>query len=128
MFEVTPLQDGRTLVEGTDVKGNQGSTVLWSPSWAAVVQARKQQAAVVEFDTAVSAFFAPLTNIVDKLNDDNTEDDFSVVTFGDDVEGQQSEPIHLDKDGLVLRILAEGDSDLLRWVGQGTELVVVKTS
>jgi hypothetical protein len=125
MFEVTPLLDGRTLVEGTDVKGNAGSTTLWSPSWAAYVQATAQAEALEEFDATVEAFFKPLTDAADALNKVNEPDEWGTVTVGEDVEGKQARTIVLDSDGILLRQLAETDGSKLRWVGND-QLVAIK--
>lgn len=125
MFEVTPLQDGSTLVEGTDSRGNTGSAVLYSPAWKAVVDARTQAAAMEEFDATVEAFFAPIVEAADKLTKVD-ENPWATVTIGEAVEGKTPQTIRLDPEGIVLRVLEEGDSDNLRWVAGGTQLVVVK--
>lgn len=124
MFEVTPLLDGRTLVEGTDVKGNEGSTTLWSPSWNAYNLAVAQTAAMQEFDSTVEAFFKPLTDAVDKLKADD-ENPWATVSVGEAVEGKQAWTIDLDSEGIILRLLAETDGSKLRWVGDN-QLVAVK--
>lgn len=123
MLEITKLADGRTLVEGTDSRGNEGSTILQSSAWDAVLRARKQIAATEEFDAAVEAFFAPLTEVADRLTE-NPVDDYSIVEIGETVEGSLSRVIELDTDGILLRVLEETDGSGLRWV-HGTELVVV---
>ena len=125
MFEVTPLQDGSTLVEGTDSRGNTGSAVLYSPAWKAVMDARIQAAAMEEFDATVEAFFAPIVEAADKLTKVD-ENPWATVTIGEAVKGKTPQTIHLDPEGIVLRVLEEGDSDNLRWVAGGTQLVVVK--
>jgi hypothetical protein len=125
MFEVTPLLDGSTLVEGTDSRGNTGSAVLYSPAWEAVVEARIQAAAIKEFDATVEAFFAPIVEAADKLTKVD-ENPWASVTIGEAIEGKTPQVIHLDSEGIILRVLEEGDSDNLRWVAGGTQLVVVK--
>ena len=126
MFEVTQLLDGRTLVEGTDVKGMSGHTVLASPAWDAVVRFRAQDEAMAEFDKTVEEFFKPLTEAADKLAATTTENPWATVTIGENVEGQAAREIELDSDGILLRLLAETDGSMLRWVGDGTQLVAVK--
>ena len=125
MFEITPLLDGSTLVEGTDSKGTSGSVVLYSPAWQAVVNARTQAAATEEFDATVEAFFAPIVEAAEKVAKVD-ENPWATVTIGEEVEGKTPQVIHLDSEGIVLRVLEEGDSDALRWVANGTQLVVVK--
>ena len=123
MFEVTPLLDGRTLVEGTDIKGVEGRTVLSSPAWQAVLDYRKQDEAMAEFDKTVEAFFAPLTEAADKLAE-TTVNPWATVTIGESVEGVTAREVELDEQGIILRLLAETDGSMLRWVGN--DLVAVQ--
>jgi hypothetical protein len=123
MFEVTPLLNGRTLVEGTDIKGVEGRTVLSSPAWQAVLDYRKQDEAMAEFDKTVEAFFAPLTEAADKLAE-TTVNPWATVTIGESVEGVTAREVHLDEQGIILRLLAETDGSMLRWVGN--DLVAVQ--
>lgn len=123
MFEVTPLLDGRTLVEGTDIKGVEGRTVLSSPAWQAVLDYRKQDEAMAEFDKTVEAFFAPLTEAADKLAE-TTVNPWATVTIGESVEGITAREVKLDEQGIILRLLAETDGSMLRWVGN--DLVAVQ--
>lgn len=123
MFEVTPLLDGRTLVEGTDIKGVEGRTVLSSPAWRAVLDYRKQDEAMAEFDKTVEAFFAPLTEAADKLAE-TTVNPWATVTIGESVEGVTAREVTLDEQGIILRLLAETDGSMLRWVGN--DLVAVQ--
>lgn len=123
MFEVTPLLDGRTLVEGTDIKGVEGRTVLSSPAWQAVLDYRKQDEAMAEFDKTVEAFFAPLTEAADKLAE-TTVNPWATVTIGESVEGVTAREVKLDEQGIILRLLAETDGSMLRWVGN--DLVAIQ--
>ena len=123
MFEVTPLLDGRTLVEGSDIKGVEGRTVLSSPAWQAVLDYRKQDEAMAEFDKTVEAFFAPLTEAADKLAE-TTVNPWATVTIGESVEGVTAREVKLDEQGIILRLLAETDGSMLRWVGN--DLVAVQ--
>lgn len=125
MFEVTPLLTGGTMVRGTDVTGAEGSTVLWSDAWQAVQKAKAQDEAMSAFDASVEAFFAPLTEAADKLASINEPSEWETVTIGEQVEGQSAKVIHLDPDGVLLRLLAETDGSSLRWLDQST-LVAVK--
>ena len=123
MFEVTPLLDGRTLVEGTDIKGVEGRTVLSSPAWQAVLDYRKQDEAMAEFNKTVEAFYAPLTEAADKLSE-TTVNPWATVTIGESVEGVTAREVQLDEQGIILRLLAETDGSMLRWVGN--DLVAVQ--
>lgn len=127
MLEITKTLDGRTFVEGTDTKGNSGSCVLQSDAWDAVLAMRAQHAAMVEFDATVDSFFAPLVEAAEKFDaavtgSDNT---WSEVVLGEDIEGQRAQAIHLDTQGVLLRLLDETDGSMLRWINGGTELIAV---
>lgn len=125
-FTVTPLVGGGSLVEGTDAAGKDGTAILRSETWNEVVRYQQQVQAVAEFDEKVDEFFAPLLDAVDSLKAAEDETGWDVVVLKDEVEGVDEEPevrIKLDTDGTVLRVLAEGDHDQLRWVG--STLVVV---
>lgn len=124
-FKVTPLIGGGYLVEGADFNGQGKSTVLHSESWSAVVAARKQEEAHAEFDKAVAKFFKPLIRAADeadaKINNDTL---WAEVHFGEDIDQQRAQTIVLDGAGVILRILDEGRTDLLRWVGDALVAVL----
>lgn len=120
-FTTTALLDGGVLVEGTDSKGNDGTTILKSERWTAVLHMRAHEVAQDQFDAAVKEFFAPLTDAADAAkallsNTTSNGKDWGHVTLGEDVEGTQSQIVELDEDGILLRMLAEGAHDQLRWV------------
>ena len=125
-FTTTALINGGVLVEGTDSAGYEGRTILHSDSWALVQHLRAHEVAQADFDAAVEAFFTPLTEAADKahalLKGPGT--DWSTVTLGEQVEGHEAEVVQLDGDGILLRILAEGNQNLLRWVNG--ELVAIQ--
>lgn len=125
MFEVTPLVTGGTMVRGTDSTGAEGATVLWSEAWDAAQAARAQSEAMAEFDEAVEAFFAPLTEAADKVASINEPSEWATVTIGEDVEGKAAHVIKLDEHGILLRLLAETDGSSLRWLDDAT-LVAIK--
>lgn len=125
MFEVTPLADGRTLVEGADARGKEGSIALWSPAWTAYQEFLVKTEAMAKFDKTVEDFFAPLVEASEELAT-ATEDTWAEITVGENVEGVTARTFRLDPAGRILRILAETDGSSLRWINNGTELVAVK--
>ena len=125
-FTTTPLINGGYLVEGQDSKGNEGTTILLSDRWDMVVHLRTHEVAQAQFDTVVKEFFAPLTDAADaaKALLAGPTQDWGKVTLGEAVEGHEAEVIQLDTDGILLRLLAEGKHDLLRWVGNDTLVAI----
>lgn len=125
-FTTTTLVGGGVLVEGTDNAGREGTTILRSETWNEVVKYQQQVAAVEQFDKSVDEFFAPLLAAVDNLKAGEDETGMDVVILKEEIPGVDEEPevrIKLDSEGTVLRVLAEGDHDTLRWVN-GTLVVV----
>lgn len=127
-FTITPLLDGGTLVEGTDSKGKDGTTILRSKRWAAVQHYLAHQQASEVFDEAVKEFFKPLTDAADQAKAAITkpESKWGTYEITSGVEGERAESIELDSDGIILRIIAEGQSDLLRWVGDNQLVAVLQ--
>lgn len=127
-FTITPLLSGGSLIEGTDSKGNNGTTILQSDRWDAVQAIRTHQFASEEFDAAVKVFFEPLTTAADaaKAAIAGPTSELASVTITKGVEGVQAQVIELDEQGILLRMLAEGRHDQLRWIENGSRLVAVQ--
>lgn len=125
-FTITPLVSGGYLVEGTDGKGTDGTTVLRSDKWDAVKYTREHKLATEDFNQVVKEFFAPLTDAADaaktRLTPPKVVWDQVVITEG--TEGTKSEVITLDEHGVLLRLIEEGHDDKLRWVN-GTLVATV---
>lgn len=126
-LSVTPLITGGYLVKGTDGEGNKGSTILNSERWDMVLHLRNHKVAEETFDQAVEEFFAPLTAAVDEAKAllAGPTSDYGTVTIGENVEGSHAKDIELDEDGILLRILHEGNQNVLFWVGDD-KLVAVQ--
>lgn len=127
MFTITPLLGGGTLVEGTDVTGKSGRTILISEKWDAVKTVRAHIAASEAFDEVVTEFFAPLTAAAEAAQAiaHPQSDDWSVVTITEGTEFEPAEKVRLDMDGVLLRLLEETDGSTLRWIGDDTLVAVV---
>jgi hypothetical protein len=128
-FEMKKLVGCRVLVTGTDVAGQSGSTVLNSSQWDEFKADKKYDQAAEAFDTAVEEFFAPLVEAADKAKAALVavpEDPMSYVVLSekvDGVEGSERTLIYLEKDSIVLRLLEQGDTDRLVWVGDNLEIL-----
>lgn len=123
----TPLIGGAVLVKGTDSTGTDGTAVIRSEIWTQVKEYRAKKEAQSGFDAEVLKFFKPLTDAAEAFNATVESDGLDVVVINEGTEGidaVEAEKVRLDAAGTVLRILEEGDHDLLRWVGD--ELVAIK--
>ena len=87
--------------------------------------------AEAEYDAAVKAFHAPLTEAADKLTKakdlyETLEDDTFFEVLRPAVEGvlsAEAEIIHLSKDTVVLRLIEQDKTDRLLWVGDTLEIL-----
>jgi hypothetical protein len=128
-FTTTPLVGERVLVAGTDFLGVEGKTVLDSSQWTSVNQHKQFDQATTEFDEAVAAFFAPITEAAEKAQQTlvKDEDPSSFVVLSEEVEGVAAKPAHrvtLTKDSVILRLLEENpNTDRLAWVGEDLEIL-----
>jgi hypothetical protein len=126
MFVVTPLLGGGTLVEGSDITGKTGRTILLSDKWDAVKSVRAHMKANEEFSKVVDEFFAPLTEAADAAQAiaHPATAEWSKVTLVEGTEFEPAEVVSLDMDGVLLRLLEETDGSTLRWVGEDTLVAI----
>jgi hypothetical protein len=118
-FTTTPLMSGGVLVEGTDVTGKTGTTILLSDRWEMVQSVKRHEAAQAVFDTAVTEHFKALVDAAEvaAMVAHPQRTDWANVTISEGSEGSPAEVVALDPDGVILRLLEETDGSLLRWVG-----------
>lgn len=127
-FKTTNLVGDRVLVQGTDFLGTEGKVVLDSSQWTELNKHKQWESATQEFDAAVEAFFAPISEAADKVKaQTKTErDPVSFVVLEEETKGVQAKPAHvvsLTKDSQILRIIESGDHDRLAWVGDDLEIL-----
>lgn len=127
-FTTTPTADGGVLVEGTDSKGVDGTTVLRSESWTQVQNYLAFKAADEEYAVTVKDFFGPLVKAAEAREAALAKPkNYSTITVTEATTGINAEPayeVELDAQGTVLRALSEGKDNLLRWVNG--ELIVLQ--
>ena len=125
-FTTTALMNGGVLVEGTDVTGKAGTTILLSDKWEMLQSVQRHEAAQAVFDTAVEEHFKNLTEAAEvaAMVAHPASKDWSTVTLNEGSEGSESQVIELDMDGTILRLLDETDGSLLRWVGDDTLVAI----
>lgn len=126
MFTVTPLMGGGTLVEGTDVTGKEGRTILVSDRWEMLKSIRLHKQAAEVFDAQVEEFFKPITDAAEaaKAIAHPVTEDWSRVVVTEGTEGTEPEVVTLDMDGIILRLLDETDGSMLRWIGEDTLVAI----
>ena len=126
-FNTTILAGQRVLVTGS--KKNQ-QTILDSTEWDSIKAHQAYHLAGDAFDEAVTAFFAPIVEAAEKANAALAEslpkrDDAFVIVLSEGVEGvEEVTPavIQLGRDAAILRMIEEGNTDRLVWVGDTIEI------
>ncbi len=126
-FATTRLVGSRVMVKGTDVFGTEGQTVVDSTQWDEVNATTEYDQATEAFEAAVLEFFAPITEAAEELNSKmkRPDDPASYVVLKEAVEGVAAEPaqlVRLTKDSVILRLIEQGDTDRLVWVGDELEV------
>lgn len=126
MFTVTPLLGGGTLVEGSDVTGKTGRTILISDAYDRLVSYRNHTVANEEFAKVVDEFFAPLTDAAAQAQAiaHPPVAEWSKVVVSEATEFEPEVSFNLDMDGVLLRLLNETDGSTLRWVGEDTLVAI----
>ena len=126
-FNTTILAGQRVLVTGS--KKNQ-QTILDSTEWDSIKAHQAFHLAGDAFDEAVTAFFAPIVEAAEKANAALAEslpkrDDAFVIVLAEGIEGVEAvepEVIQLGRDAAILRMIEEGNTDRLVWVGDTIEI------
>lgn len=126
-FTITRLAGVSALVEGTDVRGNDGQMIVSTAEWDEITRRDAHSKAHQDFDAKVEKFFAPLLEAADKLRDTHkiSTDPLLYIVEQEASEGrapQQEVLRNLSRDSVILRAIETGHSDRLIWVGD--ELVL----
>lgn len=128
-FTIDRLMGERVLVKGTDVAGTTGQTILDSTQWTEVNQSKAFDQATSAFEAAVDSFFAPLLEAAEATNKTlapKPADPASYVVLTEPTVGVAAQPgnlIKLTHDSIVLRLIEQGDTNRLRWVGDDLEIL-----
>lgn len=127
-FNTQQLAGHRVLVTGVDNKGENRHAILDSSEWDSLRHDKTEAQAKAEFDRATKAFYAPLTAAADALEKaqlPKLDPAYTyVVTEGEaGTDGVEESIIELDDDSVVLRLLEQGDTTRLIWVGDTIEIL-----
>lgn len=126
-FRTTALAGNRILVDGNDGVDNH-KVILDAEEFNGLHTRDLQLAAGEAFDKAVEDFFAPLTAASEALataaKPDRDPAFFIVIEEGSVGSVEQREIVHyLEKDTVVLRLIEQGSTDRLIWVGDSIEVL-----
>lgn len=129
-FTTSKLVGSRVLVKGTDGSGTEGQVVLDSTQWDEVNSTDMFKQAEADFDRAVEAFFAPLTEATEAIGKalHKPRDPLSYVVLqegSDGVAPVNEVLVQLSHDSKILRLISDGKSDRLVWVGDSLEILEV---
>ena len=127
-FEKRNLANHRALVTGLDEAGVQHQTVLDTEEWDQLNKRTGFTAAIEEYDAKVAEFFKPLTEAADRLENAHkiqTDPAFYVVEQEgvQPTEGQPEMLHFLSHDSVVIRLIEEGHTNRLVWVGDDIEIL-----
>jgi hypothetical protein len=127
-FTTRNLTNERVLVSGTDIDGTAGKTVLDASQWIALNERDDVSRAQADFESAVEAFFKPLTDAADAAAKaiDTPKDGIGYVVIEEGTEATAGKPrqvVTLTHDSIVLRLIEQGDTDRLLWVGDKLEVI-----
>jgi hypothetical protein len=130
MFTTKNLTGERVLVSGADVDGNKGQVVLDASQWLELKARADVKTAGEAFDAAVEEFYKPLLEAAEKVGKslERPEDSLGFVTLDegqDHVPGRAPQIVRLTKDSMVLRLIEDGGTDRLVWVGDDLEILDV---
>ena len=127
-FKKRNLANHRALITGLDEAGVQHQTVLDTEEWDLLNKRTGFTAAIEEYDAKVAEFFKPLTEAADRLENAHkiqTDPAFYVVEQEkvQPTDGQPEMLHFLSHDSVVIRLIEEGHTDRLVWVGDDIEIL-----
>lgn len=120
-FTTTKLAGSRYLVEGEDVRGVRGSTVLDGREWEELLRREQVAKAHDDFDRKVEEFFAPIVTAAEELEKAHAVqlDPLMYVVEQNAVEGTEAKEQvlrELSMPTVILRAIDKGYGDRLLWV------------
>jgi len=127
-FNTQALAGDRVLVTGTDQQSASHQVILDAAEFNALRARDAQLEAADSFDDAVVAFFAPLTEAAAKAEEAAKPvlDPATFIVVQEHVSGTPHvhEELHfLQRDTVVLRLIAQGNTSRLLWVGDSIEVL-----
>jgi hypothetical protein len=131
-FNTIELMGDKVLVQGTDRNNASGRMVVDASQWNLLREVAAFDAAVADHGRVVEEFFAPIVQSSERVKalGSNEPDPLSYIETQAAVDGVKAVPAvrkKLSDDSIILRVLEQGQVDLLVWVAED-QLVVAKPS
>lgn len=126
-FTVTYLAGDRALVQE-----DTHQIILDAEEYLAMKLRQEKTGLIAQYDQSVADFFKPLTDMADKIKsveeqENRIDPDFHFV-LAEGTEGEEPvrrEVYRLGKDTVILRLIEEGRTERLIWIGDQLEILAL---
>ena len=126
-FTVTYLAGDRALVQE-----DTHQIILDAKEYLAMKLRQEKTGLIAQYDQSVADFFKPLTDVADKIKsveeqENRIDPDFHFV-LAEGTEGEEPvrrEVYRLEKDTVILRLIEEGRTERLIWIGDQLEILAL---
>ena len=126
-FTVTYLAGDRALVQE-----DTHQIILDAEEYLAMKLHQEKTGLIAQYDQSVADFFKPLTDMADKIKSveeqrNRIDPDFHFV-LAEGTEGEEPvrrEVYRLEKDTVILRLIEEGRTERLIWIGDQLEILAL---
>ena len=126
-FTVTYLAGDRALVQE-----DTHQIILDAEEYLAMKLRQEKTGLIAQYDQSVADFFKPLTDVADKIKSveeqrNRIDPDFHCV-IAEGTEGEEPvrrEVYRLEKDTVILRLIEEGRTERLIWIGDQLEILAL---
>ena len=126
-FTVTYLAGDRALVQE-----DTHQIILDAEEYLAMKLRQEKTGLIAQYDQSVADFFKPLTDVADKIKSveeqrNRIDPDFHFV-LAEGTEGEEPvrrEVYRLEKDTVILRLIEEGRTERLIWIGDQLEILAL---
>lgn len=126
-FTVTYLAGDRALVQE-----DTHQIILDAEEYLAMKLRQEKTGLIAQYDQSVADFFKPLTDVADKIKsveeqENRIDPDFHFI-LAEGTEGEEPvrrEVYRLEKDTVILRLIEEGRTERLIWIGDQLEILAL---
>lgn len=123
-FNITALANHQYLVDGQDRRGKSGEVVIDGTQWDEITAVDVVADAQKQFDAELHEFFKPVLDAAKDakaaLAKAQAEDPLSYYVVEEGVEARAGKPerrVRLNTGSQILRLIDQGETDRLLWVG-----------